>query len=369
MTVNGDAVEASVEPRTQLAEFLRQELQLTGTHLACEHGVCGACTVLIDGKPARSCITYAVACEGAEVTTVEGFRDDEVMGALRKAFAKHHGLQCGFCTPGMLTTARDIVVRLPDADEGRIRRELAGNLCRCTGYMGIVAAISEVIAGRREGGAAAPEAPTASPQLESFEATDTGRQGEQARAGPESEDGWISVTERFDVPYPPDVVWELLSDAERVAPCIPGAAIEGREGNHIRGRLRVRFGPISATFAGEGEIDNDPERMRGRVSGSAADGKGSRVKGEFSYALEGKGGEATAIEAVLRFRLAGSLAQFTRIGLANDFVRQLAQEFSGNLSRVLSGKSAKQGELGAFGLFFSALRRWLRRLLGRDDEA
>jgi len=234
MTVNGDAVEASVEPRTQLAEFLRQELQLTGTHLACEHGVCGACTVLIDGKPARSCITYAVACEGAEVTTVEGFRDDEVMGALRKAFAKHHGLQCGFCTPGMLTTARDIVVRLPDADEGRIRRELAGNLCRCTGYMGIVAAISEVIAGRREGGAAAPEAPTASPPLESFEATDTGRQGEQARAGPESEDGWISVTERFDVPYPPDVVWELLSDAERVAPCIPGAAIEGREGNHIR---------------------------------------------------------------------------------------------------------------------------------------
>ncbi len=117
-----------------LGDFLRDELQLTGTHLGCEHGVCGACTVLVDGQPTRSCITFAVACEGREVTTIEGYDDDAVMRLLRPAFTRHHALQCGFCTPGMLTTARDIVLRLPNADEARVRLELSGNLCRCTGY-------------------------------------------------------------------------------------------------------------------------------------------------------------------------------------------------------------------------------------------
>ena len=135
----------------QLADFLRDQLLLTGTHLGCEHGVCGACTLYLDGRPARSCITYAVACDGADVRTIEGFDDDEVMGELREAFSAEHALQCGYCTPGMLVTARDIVLRLPDADEMRMRLELAGNLCRCTGYVGIVRAILRVLAERRGG--------------------------------------------------------------------------------------------------------------------------------------------------------------------------------------------------------------------------
>src|SRR5690606_36061285 len=122
----------------------------TGTHLGCEHGVCGACTVLLDGKPVRSCITFSVACESRNITTVEGYDDDPVMQRLRLAFRANHALQCGFCTPGMLATARDIVLRLPDADEKRIRIELSGNLCRCTGYMGIVAAIRAVLDELRE---------------------------------------------------------------------------------------------------------------------------------------------------------------------------------------------------------------------------
>jgi carbon-monoxide dehydrogenase small subunit len=149
MTVNGRTVEAAVEPRQHLADFVRDELWLTGTHTGCEHGVCGACTVYLDGKPARSCITFAVACDGGDVRTIEGFDDDRVMGELREAFSSEHALQCGYCTPGMLVTARDIVLRLPDADEARIRLELSGNLCRCTGYVGIVRAIAKVLASRK----------------------------------------------------------------------------------------------------------------------------------------------------------------------------------------------------------------------------
>ena len=148
-TVNGQSVAAAVEPRTHLADFLREHEGLTGTHLGCEHGVCGACTVELDGAPARSCIQFAVRCEGAQVRTIEGFLDDAVMQQLRSAFSAEHALQCGFCTPGMLITARDIVTRLPHLvnadDEARIRRELAGNLCRCTGYQGIVRAIQRVL--------------------------------------------------------------------------------------------------------------------------------------------------------------------------------------------------------------------------------
>jgi len=149
LTVNGETVAADVVPRQHLADFLRESLHLTGTHLGCEHGVCGACTVMIDGAPARSCITLAVACDGAAIRTVESFDDDPVMAQLRAAFTAEHALQCGFCTPGMLATARDIVTRLPEADEVRIRRELSGNLCRCTGYVGIVRAIARVLKERR----------------------------------------------------------------------------------------------------------------------------------------------------------------------------------------------------------------------------
>ena len=124
-------------------------MNLTGTHLGCEHGVCGACTVEINGAPARSCIQFAASCAGCEIRTIEDFGDDEVMIQLRDAFSKEHALQCGFCTPGMLITARDIVLRLPELtspeDEARIRNELAGNLCRCTGYQGIVQAIQSVL--------------------------------------------------------------------------------------------------------------------------------------------------------------------------------------------------------------------------------
>lgn len=149
LKVNGKLIAYKGESRTHLGDFLRESLGLTGTHLGCEHGVCGACTVEINGSPARTCIQFVAACADYEIRTIEDFNDDEVMQQLREAFSQEHALQCGFCTPGMLITARDIILRLPgltgDADEERIRTELAGNLCRCTGYQGIVKAIQSVL--------------------------------------------------------------------------------------------------------------------------------------------------------------------------------------------------------------------------------
>jgi len=151
LRVNGREIVEAIEERLHLADFLRERLGLTATHLRCEQGVCGACTLLIDWQPARSCIAYAALCEGADVTTLEGLEQDPVIAALRRAFTSEHGLQCGYCTPGMLVTARDIVMRIPQADDARIRLELSGNLCRCTGYVGIVRAIRRVIEERRTG--------------------------------------------------------------------------------------------------------------------------------------------------------------------------------------------------------------------------
>jgi aerobic-type carbon monoxide dehydrogenase small subunit (CoxS/CutS family) len=142
-TVNGAAAAMDVEPRTTLADGLRHELRLTGTHLGCEHGVCGACTVLVDGAAVRGCLMLAVQAEGRQVLTVEGLGDAAHLGPLQLAFRKHHALQCGFCTPGILTTAHALLTEEPDADEDRIREVISGNLCRCTGYLPIVAAILE----------------------------------------------------------------------------------------------------------------------------------------------------------------------------------------------------------------------------------
>ena len=141
LTVNGRPVEATVESRLSLADFLRLELRPTATHLGCEHGVCGACTVLIDGEPARSCIALTVSLGGAEITTLEGLADDRAMQIIKQAFHDKHGLQCGFCTPGMLISTRDLLKRTPRPSESAVREGLSGNLCRCTGYQGIVRAV------------------------------------------------------------------------------------------------------------------------------------------------------------------------------------------------------------------------------------
>jgi len=141
VTINGKRRDVAVEPRMSLADLLREGLRLTATHLGCEHGVCGACTVLIDGQPARSCIALAVTLDGADVRTLEGLADDPLMATIKAAFQEKHGLQCGFCTPGMLISSWDLLKRKGALSEAEIRVAMSGNLCRCTGYQGIVRSI------------------------------------------------------------------------------------------------------------------------------------------------------------------------------------------------------------------------------------
>jgi carbon-monoxide dehydrogenase small subunit len=150
LTVNGERATLDVEPRRTLADALRENLGLTGTHVGCEHGVCGACTVLVDDQPVRACLMFAVQAEGSTVTTVEGLAaPDGSLHPLQQAFCDHHGLQCGFCTPGMLMSALALLRREPNPGRDRIREELSGNICRCTGYTGIIDAV-DAAAGQDE---------------------------------------------------------------------------------------------------------------------------------------------------------------------------------------------------------------------------
>jgi len=154
MVVNGSEVEATVEPRRLLADFLREDVSLYGTHLGCEHGVCGACTVLVDGEPVRSCLMLAVQADATEITTVEGLADDDGLHPLQQAFSDHHALQCGFCTPGFLLASLYLLRERPELDdETEIREALSGNLCRCTGYQNIVDAVRDAAGRMRDGGA------------------------------------------------------------------------------------------------------------------------------------------------------------------------------------------------------------------------
>jgi carbon-monoxide dehydrogenase small subunit len=352
LTVNGRAVQGHVDPRTQLADFLREHLHLTGTHLACEQGVCGACTVLIDGKPQRSCISYAVDCDGSSVTTIEGFDDDAVMTELRAAFSKHHGLQCGFCTPGMLVTARDIVLRLGDVPEARIRDELSGNLCRCTGYVGIVAAIQAVCEGR----APTPPSTAVVAQAVSMNVSPTKTVSPAAAplavptTGP-------SLTERVMLSASPDTVWAALADLRAVAACLPGAEIETIEGDTISGRLRVALGPITASFAGEGNVTRDDAAHTGRLTGRGRDrGSGSAVTGEATYSVR-PATAGTELEISLSWRLTGTLAQFARAELVQSLARQVLRTFSTNLESLIADRAPTASRpLSFFALLWSLIR-------------
>lgn len=152
VTINGTPYSATVEARKTLADFIREDAGLTGTHLGCEHGVCGACTILLDGRAVRSCLMFAVQADGAEINTVESLGTPDHLHPLQEAFRDHHGLQCGFCTPGFLMTAVAFLRETPEPTDEQIREVLAGNLCRCTGYQGIVEAVRDA-AQRLRGGA------------------------------------------------------------------------------------------------------------------------------------------------------------------------------------------------------------------------
>ena len=396
LTVNGRAVAAAVEPRTHLADFLRENQLLTGTHLGCEHGVCGACTLLVDGAPARSCITYAVACDGAEITTIEGLDDDGVTRDLRAAFTREHGLQCGYCTPGMLVSARDIVTRLPDADERRVRLELSGNLCRCTGYVGIVRAVCAVLDERRRTGMTPelarhrPLGPVGSGRARPIglgelagsttvapssvmTSTDQSIGQTTGTAAAPTRPGTV-VHQSFIVDHPRERVFAFFGRLDEVVACFPGAALtEAPRDGHVRGRLRIKLGPVAADFAGEADIERDPTSHRGVIRGHGRDSRTrSSATGEVSYILvEEKAGAATRVEIEVGYTLTGALAQFSRSGIINDLAERLTAAFAKNIDARLGGgadvsnAATAPSELDAGSLIFSVIRTRIRRFFDR----
>jgi carbon-monoxide dehydrogenase small subunit len=395
LTVNQRAVQVLAEPRTNLADFVREKLDLTGTHLGCEHGVCGACTVLLDGVPARSCITYAVACEGAEVTTIEGLDDDNITTELRAAFTREHALQCGYCTPGMLVSARDLVLRLPQADERSIRVGLSGNLCRCTGYVGIVRAVQSVIEARR----ARDIAPMPDGGRKILGPVGSGRSvhhgaGRAERiyptaseqAPPEAASSVASIPDfvpatvlqqQFSVAHPPEQVFAMFDDIAAVAACLPGASLTSPpKPERVEGAIRVRIGPIAATFQGAARVEQNSADMSGRIVGIGNDRRSrSSTQGEIRYRLVPIE-QGTRVDLSIGYTLTGMLAQVGRPGLVRDLAVRLIAEFAGNLDRRLSGISegdATAAELNGMALIFSLLRArvadWVGRFSSRNDGA
>jgi aerobic carbon-monoxide dehydrogenase small subunit len=386
LTINGRKINETVDPRTHLADFLRDHLDLTGTHLGCEHGVCGACTLLLDGMPARSCITFAAACDGARVTTIEGLDDDEIATELRAAFRREHALQCGYCTPGMLISARDLVLRLETSDERAIRIGMSGNLCRCTGYVGIVRAIRCVIDARRGRGIA--PVPGAGRQRLGPAGSGNGaftKSAADARpASPEIEEqskdnSTLSVpdfvpdrnfSEDFTVAFPPEKVFAIFGDVKRVAACFPGATLAAIPSpDRAEGLIRVRLGPISANFRGAVRIERDPATLSGRIIGIGNDQRSrSSTQGDIRYhLLPIDGGVATRVELSIGYSLRGFLAQIAREGLVRDFARRLTAEFARNLGSSLSG-AVLDGpkEVNGLKLARDLLTRALWKALQRD---
>ena len=359
MTVNGDVVEADIEPRTHLGDFLREHRFLTGTHLGCEHGICGACTVQIDGASSRSCIALAVACDGADVRTVEGFDDDPLMRKLREAFTREHALQCGYCTPGMLISAHDLVRRLPEADEDIIRREMEGNLCRCTGYVGIVRAVASVV-GDPLAVAEVPRADSTVVEIQAHEPATVLRVDLPADAS--------RLLQSFRISQPVGDVWNLFRDIEAVATCMPGAEVTdvSAEGQ-VTGRINVGLGPIRAGFGGRADVRFDDTTKSGIVIGSGNDGAtGSGALGEVTFALADEGG-ATRVDLEIAYSLSGALAQFGRGDLAAGVAQGLINQFAANLELRLAGETivSDATSLDAGSLVWQSFKGWVRKLFWR----
>lgn len=379
--LNGAWVRHDATPRTHLGDFVRDHCGLTGTHLGCEHGVCGACTVLVDDQPVRSCITFAVACDQKDVRTIEGYGDDPWMSRLRAAFTREHALQCGYCTPGMLATAYDIVRRLPDADEDRIRVELSGNLCRCTGYVGIVRAIKSVLADLKAepiagaGPAPAPMAvarPAAPMPSFAVAAESSGAAPAVQAAAPaaESRKGWSHIEDSFTVDFPAQQVWEFMGDVEALASCLPGAEVLENDGRSVKGRIAIKFGPIAAAFNGSAVLERDDAERSGMLRGAGTDSiSQSRAKGDVGYRIVALDDGRTRVDITLDHMLQGALAQFSRSGLVRDFVTRMIADFGRNLAARMGGMSAAElpaKSLSVSGTMLSILWARLKRLFGRN---
>jgi carbon-monoxide dehydrogenase small subunit len=332
MTVNGSEVVLRVPPRVHLADALREELGLTGTHLGCEHGVCGMCTVLVDGAAARACLLFAVQCEGAEIVTVEGLGSQDDQHPLQQAFSAHHGLQCGFCTPGMLMSSYDLLAGGTSVEPADLPVAMSGVLCRCTGYRGILAAVADVASEHPEGvppprncrartlvGRGGPTAPTGTVE----EAPPPAPAEVRLPSGAPS----ATVEVRTELGVPVEKVWEVLDDFHRLAACLPGAElVEVLGDDRYRGRATVALGPVKLAFDGLAHVvEREGHRMR--VLAQGADTGGSTTQADIRLRAEPGEAGGTVLQADAALFLSGRIAQFGR-ALAGDVSRRMFEQFA-----------------------------------------
>jgi carbon-monoxide dehydrogenase small subunit len=389
LTVNGTPAEFTLPARVTLADALRDRLGLTGTHVGCEHGVCGMCTVLFDGAAVRSCLMLACQADGADITTVEGLGTPAELHPLQESFGRHHALQCGFCTPGFLLSAYDLLKHDPQVRAEDLPAELSGVICRCTGYRNIVAAVAAVADHYRPADDGAPRLPpplnrapaslpgpgVASPSSRTVAAdlsplpsdqgpghAAAGQHPDRIALPPADPTAVVDLTR--ELPVPADAVTRILADIHLLARCLPGAELTAELGDDwYKGRARVTLGPVRLSFTGVAHVAERDER-RIRVLAQGGDPASGQAQADITLTVTDRGPHATALAATARLYLTGRIASFGR-SLSGDVAGQLFGEFAAAIERAATGQApAAARPAGALRLIATVLARRLRALLG-----
>jgi len=376
-SVNGTPVSLRVPPRMTLTDVLRDQLGLTGTHIGCEHGVCGMCTILVDGEASRACLLFACQVDGSELTTVEGLGKPDDLHPLQESFGRHHGLQCGFCTPGFLMTSYDLLDHEPDVQREDLAAELSGVLCRCTGYRNIIDAVDDVACNHREG----------LPEPKNFGHRTLIGRSPVAMTGARDESAAAAVDVRIDGVRPDEIqlptgeptmsvdvtstlessledVGRVFSDVRLLVRCLPGAELTDELGDDwYRGRARVALGPIRLSFNGLAHLlVHESDRMHVLAQGDDASGGQAQAEIQFLAVSDGTG---TRLQADARVFLVGRIAGFGR-SLAGDVTRRMFEDFATAVDQAARGEEplANAKPPSAFRILMATLRDRVRRLGG-----
>jgi xanthine dehydrogenase YagT iron-sulfur-binding subunit len=359
MTVNGTEAVLRLPARVTLADALRDHLGLTGTHLGCEHGVCGMCTVLVDGQAARACLLFACQLDGADIVTVEGLGRPDKLHPLQEAFGRNHALQCGFCTPGFLMSSYDLLSNKPEVTDEELPEELSGVICRCTGYRNILTAVAETSRDYPEG---VPEPENCTHRALVGRSTGQGgtasnaspEQAETAEESPKNADivlpagePTIAVQIDTEIQAPVDKVWRVFDDIHLLARCLPGAELTQELGrDRYAGRARVSVGPIKLSFKGLAHIaEHDREAGRMRVVAEGQDTGGARTQADITLSIVSTAG-GTTLHADAKVFLTGRIAQFGR-ALAGDVSRRMCEQFAEAVAEAATSGNAPSGPVAA----------------------
>lgn len=372
-TVNGRPAEVDVAPRVTLSDALRDHLGLTGTHIGCEHGVCGMCTVIVDGDAARACLLLACQMEGAEIMTVEGLGKPDDLHPLQESFSKHHALQCGFCTPGMLMSAYELLDHEPGVKTEELPERMAGVLCRCTGYRHIMDAVAdvaeeypeEVPAPRNCGTAQLLPMTTAGGPGPAGDNNDIHHRAPTEITLPESSPT-VPVSVNEQVAATPEEIWGVLQDTNRVAKCLPGAELLQDFGDdRYLGRVKVALGPVKLSFVGDIQVtERDEENRAIRVVAQAEDPSGGSVQASVHLAARPHEG-GSVLKADADLFMVGKIAQMGG-SMAGDVATDMFSQFTAALDATARGEDPVHAQTtNAFAMFARLVSSRAKSFIGR----